>query len=553
MLSRRTVLFQIALVLGGLSSLRYSFRAEAATVHLDKATVLGATNDSVTSYLGIPFAHPPIGNLRFRLPKPIESYDGKIDATGPATQCLQPAVSIRQDMPEQMLRDMTEYFAKLVSSAGGDAPYGEDCLTINVQVPEGTKPGDKLPVLAFIFGGGFAVGSTALNPGDALVRRSIELNQPVLFAAMNYRVNVFGFLGGREVSEAGVGNIGLHDQREGLRWIKKHIAAFGGDPDKVTLWGASAGAVSVALQMVTNGGNTEGLFRGAIMSAGSPPPTGHIADHQSTYDAVVQEVGCASAADTLECLRHVSADTLLAAATSQPFIFDYPGLAMIWAPRADGVFLKAPPQHLVLNGSVASIPFISGGALDEGTIFATGSFNISSEDEFREYVNDLWFPRAPRVALSPIFDLYPNDPAQGSPFGTGDANQLAPMYKRMSAFQGDTVFQAPRRFFQDHRSGQQPIWSYMNARGCLAGVGCAHATDFTPALFEPTELTDYMIQFIGTLDPNGASDRTVEWPKYDTQSRQILSIVDGGLEIGTDTFRQDPMEALTALSLVYPM
>ena len=80
----------------------------------------------------------------------------------------------------------------------------------------------------------------------------------------------------------------------------------------------------MALQMVTNGGNTEGLFRGAIMSAGSPPPTGHIADHQSTYDAVVQEVGCASAVDTLECLRHVSADTLLAAAASQPFIFDYP-------------------------------------------------------------------------------------------------------------------------------------------------------------------------------------------------------------------------------------
>ena len=81
----------------------------------------------------------------------------------------------------------------------------------------------------------------------------------------------------------------------------------------------------------------------------------------------------------------------------------------------------------------------------------------------------------------------------------------------------------------------------------------AHATDFTPALFNPTELTDYMIQFTATLDPNGASNRTVEWPKYDTRSRHILSIVDGGLEIGRDTFRQEPFEALTAISLLYPL
>ena len=83
----------------------------------------------IAGYKILTIAARRIGDLRFRLPKPIESYDGQIDATGPATQCLQPAVSIRQDMPEQMLRDMTEYFAKLVSSAGGDAPYGEDCMS----------------------------------------------------------------------------------------------------------------------------------------------------------------------------------------------------------------------------------------------------------------------------------------------------------------------------------------------------------------------------------------------------------------------------------------
>lgn len=137
--------------------------------------------------------------------------------------------------------------------------------------------------------------------------------------------------------------------------------------------------------MVTNGGNTEGLFRGAVMSSGSPIPTGHIEEQQPYYDTVVEHAGCAMATDTLECLRQVPAETLLNAAAALPNLFEYPvsrlfrrwslahdekesgadeilvqGLASIWAPRADGVFLKAPPHHLVLSSSVAKVPFITG-------------------------------------------------------------------------------------------------------------------------------------------------------------------------------------------------
>ncbi|KAI0681836.1 carotenoid ester lipase precursor [Earliella scabrosa] len=526
--------------------------ASAATIQLEDATVSGITKDSVTSYTGIPFAYPPIGELRLQLPKPIESYNGTIDATRPAAQCMQLIPPIRPDMPPELLEAMQAYAGGFGS--GVDVPHSEDCLTVNVQVPEGTKPGDKLPVIAFIFGGGFTIGSTTQFPGDAVVQRSMALNQPVIFASINHRVNVFGFLGGNEVKKAGIGNLGLHDQREGLRWIRKHIEAFGGDPDKVTLWGPSSGAISCALQMLTNDGNTEGLFRGAIMNAGSPIPTGDISNQQPYYDTIVEHAGCANATDTLQCLREVPTDSLLAAAATLPNLFEYPGLATVWAPRADGVFLKAPPQHLVLAGSVAQIPFMTGDALDEGTVFASGSFNVTTEKEFRDYLHQFYFPRAPRTATSLLAAVYPNDPAQGSPFGTGDANQLAPMYKRMSSFQGDMIFQAPRRFFLDQRSAKQPTWSFISARGTFGGLGFAHGNDFGPALFGTSELTDYIIQFVATLDPNGGeSNTTIKWPRYDTKKRQVLSIVDGGIEIGEDTQRLTPMAVLSALSVAFPL
>ncbi|TBU44216.1 alpha/beta-hydrolase [Dichomitus squalens] len=526
-----------------------------ATAALDKAQVIGIVNGSVNTFNGIPFAEPPVGDLRLRFPVPIHGYNGTIDATQPATQCIQLEPQIRVDMPPQMLQDVVAYSASVLPTSS--APQSEDCLNINVQIPTGTKPGEKLPVVAYIFGGGFVVGSNAQISGDALVARSVEMGQPVIFAAMNYRLHAFGFLGGKEVKDAGVGNLGLHDQREALRWIQKNIAAFGGDPEKVTLWGPSAGAISSALQMVTNGGNTEGLFRGSVMSAGSTIPTGYIEELQPIYDRVVDAAGCNVADDTLECLRQLPTANLTAAAGTIPSLFGYPGLATPWLPQADGKFLTAPPEHLVLANQVADIPFISGDALDEGTIFASGSYNVTTEQQFRDYVHHFFFPHVPSAALlEPLFDLYPNDPAAGSPFLTGDANQLAPMYKRMAAFQGDMIFQAPRRFILDQRSSKQPTWSYISKRGAVPGLGAAHGTDFSSAI-SGQELTDYIIQFTATQDPNGkngtASERTIYWPKYDTAKRQVLSVLNDSLAIGNDTLRLEPIASLTALSIAFPL
>ncbi|KAI0666901.1 carotenoid ester lipase precursor [Trametes maxima] len=495
-----------------------------------------------------------LGDLRLRLPKPTPPYSGVVNATQIAAQCFQLPVAPRSDLPAEILQDVL-LFSAAHQFGFTTAPESEDCLTVSVQVPAGTRQATKLPVVAFIYGGGFTSGSTAAFPGDVFIRRSVELSQPVVFVSMNYRLGAFGFLGGKEVKEAGVGNLGLHDQRLALKWIQKYISAFGGDPNKVTLWGQSAGAVSSVYQMLTNGGKNDSLFRGAIMQSGSHMPTGDIEELQPFYDSVVEQVGCSEENDTLDCLRGVPAKVLNEAAATLPNILDYSGLQDAWNPRSDGIFLEAPPQDLVLTGSISKIPIIAGDVLDEATLWATGSYNVTTEEEFRDYVNGVFFKSAPRAALTRLFELYPNDPAQGSPFGTGDANELAPQYKRMAAFQGDIIFQATRRLLLDRIATRQPSWSYRYERDPSQGFGVAHGTDFGVVLVNATDQADYFIRFIATLDPNGASDRTIQWPQYDTNKRKVLLFAGGeiSLAISDDTAREDPIAELAALTSMYPL
>ncbi|KAI0351862.1 alpha/beta-hydrolase [Trametes cingulata] len=524
------------------------------SVTLDKATVIGTTNGSVTNFFGIPYAEPPIGDLRLRLPKPVTGYSGIINATQDATQCPQIPQVPPADTPPYLLQKVIEYATLLGLSTS--APQSEDCLTISVQVPTGTKSGAKLPVLALIYGGGFVTGSTAIYRADALVRRSVEMNEPVIVVSMNYSLAVFGFLGGREVKQAGVGNLGLHDQRLALRWIQKYVVAFGGDPQKVTLWGESAGAMSIGVHMLLNNGQNEGLFRGAIMHSGSPLPRGDIEQWQPYYDTIVANTTCRGSHDTLDCLRKLPANELLAAAATLPSSFSHSGLHTSWSPRADGVFIEAPLQHLVLAGSVSNVPFITGDCLDEGTAHSTGAFNVTTDADFRAYLQNPWFPRTPPPRLSKLLALYPDDPAAGSPFGTGDANELYPQFKRIAAFQGDITFQAPRRFLLDQRSLKQPTWSYISKRDRLPGLGVTHASDFVRLLREGNDdLAAYVIHFAATLDPNGASNGTIRWPRYDPEGRKVLALLEGStpLAIEHDTERLEATTALTELSLAYPM
>ncbi|KAI0351843.1 carotenoid ester lipase precursor [Trametes cingulata] len=532
-----------------LGALVASAAAKTATVKLDDATVIGTSDGVVTQFLGIPFAQPPVGKLRLQLPQPIAGFGGTINATTFGPQCIQQTL-VPPAIPSGLPDAISEFLRPKDTVPG--VQQSEDCLNINVIVPAGAKPGDKLPVVAWIYGGGYQVGSNAVQPGQNVVNRSIEIGQPIIFVAMNYRLSAFGFLGGRQIQEAGLGNLGLQDQREALRWVQKHISAFGGDPTKVTIWGESAGSQSVAFQMLTNGGNTDGLFRAGWMESGSALPSGSFSKLQPTFDFIASETGCASARDVLACLREVPAAAITAAMDKTPTFLGFAALNTPFMPHADGVFLRDNPQELVLEGSMADIPFVIGSNEDEGTLFSLASLNITTEREAEAYITSNYFPNATRQTIARLLELYPANPAAGSPFGTGNNFTFTPEYKRLAAFQGDFIFQATRRFFLDKRPGKAIARSFLSERNKVTGIGAAHSTELA-IIFGGQDMTDFLVRFVNTLDPNGGQQP--HWPAYTAESPQLLAFVDGHtpLTVIPDTFRKEAMDFLTQLGLAQPI
>ncbi|EIN12169.1 carotenoid ester lipase precursor [Punctularia strigosozonata HHB-11173 SS5] len=522
------------------------------TVTLDKGTFVGLNEGTVYKYLGIPFAQPPVGDLRFNLPVANSPYNGTHSAIALGAACPQQAVSL--PIGTGLVADAVAFIVNSIFQIVTGSE--EDCLTINVVVPSTATSTSKLPVVAWIFGGGFELGSPGMYDGGVIVERSIELGEPIIYVSMNYRVSAFGFLASQEVKDAGVGNLGLQDQRLALKWIQKYISAFGGDPDKVTIWGESAGAISVAMHMLTNGGDTEGLFRGAFMESGSPIPVGDITHGQAVYDAIVDETGCTGASDTLQCLRELPYTTLKAAVDKSPNIFSFQSLNLAYLPRVDGNFLTDDPQKLVQSGSVADIPFVNGDCDDEGTLFTLVLLNITTEQEVRDYVVQNYVPEISDSDLDTLLTLYPADPTQGSPFDTGILNALTPQFKRLAAMQGDLVFQAPRRFFLQQRSAKQKIWSFLSKRlKALPALGALHASDILD-IYGTGEMRDYLVHFVNNLDPNGDTGTTFNWPQYTNDSPQLLTFLDDlttPLQITQDNYRVDGMQLLTQLSLAEPL
>jgi len=455
-------------------------------------------------------------------------------------------------LPQETLEALASIFETDVTTV-----ESEDCLTLNVIAPVNATYGSKLPVVVWIYGGGFEDGFTALYDGTVIVNRSIALRQPVIYVSMNYRLSAFGFLAGQEVKEAGVGNIGLWDQRLALRWVQKYICEFGGDPSKVTIWGQSAGSISVSLQMITNGGDTEGLFRAAFMQSGSPQPTSDITAGQPYYDFLVESTNCSCSSDTLECLRDAPFEQLVDAINLTPSVFSYQSVALAWPPRVDGVFLVDDPQKLLQRGEVARIPMVSGDCDDEGTLFSLAQTNITTEAELRTYITEFIFPNATDGQLDELLVLYPQNVTQGSPYDTDTQNALTPEFKRIASIIGDFVFQSPRRFFLQNVSDRQNTWAYLSKRLKVVPIlGSFHESDIQN-IYGDGDLTDFLIQFVTNLDPNGVL--SPPWPRYTTSSPQLMTLLGNQLEVTNnnrtitlDTYRVEAMASITNLSLTYP-
>lgn len=532
------------------------------TIQLDEGQFVGASDGVVNRFLAIPFALPPVGDRRFRQPEALPAYTGNYDSHQFGPSCPQ---NLPINIPGNSFISAAanSILEQVWSVVGADS---EDCLTLNVVAPTGVSNSTKLPVVVFIPGGGFQLGESAIYDGTLIVSRSIKLGTPIIWISVNYRVNMLGFPVGKEAKDAGIGNLGLLDQRLALKWVQKYVTAFGGDPSKVTLWGQSAGAISIALQMVYDGETSEGLYRAAFMESGGPIPISYIDDAkaQKAYDDVVKQASCSGASDTLECLRGVSLASLKKAIATTPGLFDWTSVLVPFLPKVDGVFFKETPLQSVLKGNVVNIPFISGNMLDEGTLFSFGMTNVTTNQQFKDWVQITFSLPLSDPEMDDLLELYPSDIVQGSPYETGIFNALTPQFKRVASLQGDLVFQAPRRFMLSNLAGRQNAWSYLNKQGSgvFPFLGSFHALDLL-AIYSAGPMQDYLINFVNTLDPNnGPNPRGLpQWPRYlpkgqtgnATTQLLVLPKTDlGSLSIGVDNYREDAMSLVQLASVRYP-
>ncbi|OAQ69689.1 cholinesterase [Pochonia chlamydosporia 170] len=501
---------------------------ERATVDVDLpsgGTMTGRSLLNVESFNAIPFADPPVGDLRLKPPRKFSGTFGKRDGTGIAPACPQMFLS-RESLGiiGKIANDLLQIpFLKVIAGQ-------EDCLTVNVQRPAGTKAGDKLPVLFWIFGGGFELGATQTYDATSLLATAVGQKQPFVFVAVNYRVGGFGFMPGKEILKDGSANLGLLDQRMGLEWVADNIAAFGGDPSKVTIWGESAGSISVFDQMVLYGGNAtykgKPLFRGAIMNSGTVVPADPVdcPKGQEVYDKVVREAGCSGAQDTLKCLRKADYKTFLNAANSVPGIISYQSLALSYLPRPDGTALPDSPDRLGLAGKYHAVPMIIGDQEDEGSIFAITTLNVTSVDKAVDYLSQYYFHSAPKAKLKEFIQLYEPSLTQGSPFRTGILNEWYPGFKRMAAVLGDLTFTLTRRVTLSIATTVKPdvpAWSYLSSYNYGTPiVGTFHASDILQVFYgilpnnAMKSCRTYYFNFLYNLDPNKGVGGYANWPKW---------------------------------------
>jgi len=310
--------------------------ADSAVV-TDKGTVRGTTTDTGRVFYRIPFAAPPVGDLRWRAPRPAAAWAGIRDATVPGPACAQNA------SPE----------------LGQPRVTVEDCLYLNVFTPRGRAR--HRPVMVWFHGGGFTGGSANMYDGSALAREG------VVVVTANYRLGAFGFLAHPALSSVDPrlsGNYGLLDQQAALRWVRANAAAFGGDEHNVTIFGESAGGISVCDHLTSP--LAAGLFAAAIIESGPCSLLGHaLPAAEAAGKQFATPAGCAGQADVSACLRSQPVATILDAMQNLP----PEGPNTPWAPTFATPVLPVEPMAAIASGAYHRVPTIAGTNLDEGTVF----------------------------------------------------------------------------------------------------------------------------------------------------------------------------------------
>ena len=399
-----------------------------------------AGNPDIIAFRGVPYAAPPVGDLRWKPPRPVAAWDGVRDATAPGPICMQTGPAwIR------------------APGAGEDDPESEDCLFLNVWAPREMR--EPLPVMVWIHGGGFfnGAGSLPIYDGTRLAE------QGVVVVSINYRLNVFGFFAhpalSAESPHGASGNYGLLDMVAALEWVRDNIAAFGGDPGRVNIFGESAGGGAVmALLLVPQ---SEGLFHGAISGStwvygwdrGLREPLGDWLSAEAQGVQIAESLG-ASGAAALDTLRAATSGQLQAAANANA------GSLMlrtgyVWAPNVDGRVIPRDPLAMYEAGLQHDVPLISGMTADEGIGVAQRS-EIEDAETFESYVRTVY----PGVADEMI-----------ARYGVTSPETVRPGIARLMS---DMRFAGPVRVqAETHAQVSSPVWLYHFTRVPPTALGTA--------------------------------------------------------------------------------
>ncbi len=352
--------------------------ADARPLRVDTVAgpVVGVAAGTGEAFLGIPYAAAPIGPLRWRAPQPPAPWADPRPAVALGPSCLQNLALSAQ-----------------IGQGGAGPTLGqEDCLTLNVYAPAETAAGAGKPVMVWLHGGAFVLGTSGQYDPSALARR-----EDVIVVTVNYRLGALGFLAHPALrGEPGEGAFALLDQQAALRWVRANIAGFGGDPRRVTLFGQSAGAWSACDQMASPG--AAGLFSRAILESGAcvTPETSLPAGVAEAGGArMADALGC-SGSDALACLRALPAEDVVAALPERPGVTG----PNSWSPASGLDVLPRPPRAAFATGRFNRVPVIDGTNRDEGRLFAYLRglrAELFTEASYADEIRRLFGPRAETI------------------------------------------------------------------------------------------------------------------------------------------------------------
>jgi para-nitrobenzyl esterase len=469
-------------------------------------------------FLGIPYAQPPVGPLRWHEAVPVGKWRDVRDATSFGAPCAQP-----------VLGDWNQHDAETSK---------EDCLFLNVITPV-WPPKAPLPVMFWLHGGGNEGGTAS----SALYKDGTLVKHGVLLVTVNYRLGVFGFFAHpgltRESEHHASGNYGLMDQIAALQWVRANISKFGGDPANITVFGQSAGAQDTSLLMAS--ALSKSLFHRAIAESGAAinPTMPSLSQSEQAGEKLAAKLNAPAGNDAIKFLRQLSVDDLMKAASNRT-----PNEPPPIGPNIDGWVIAGPPAEVFAEGQQASVPLILGTTTRE---FGSSS----SPDELRKWIEKVTGSFAPR-ALS-LYGLADNGQGTSDPMYGSAADQWF----------ADLIFRCPvATEAQFHNAAHHPTYQYelQHAIPGQESQGAVHSADlpyvfgfypksgnisgnFTDTDFKLAELIEtYWTNFAKTGNPNGGT--LPNWPEFNGSQAYIAFTQDGRVVPTSGGLRRPPCDLL---------